>query len=58
MAANLQWTLSDEPRNGDHICYYTDLTRFRTDYPEWELTTSLDDIFSEMAMFLSLPEVT
>jgi CDP-paratose 2-epimerase len=38
---------SDQARTGDHICYYTDLTRFRNDYPEWQITTSLDQIFEE-----------
>src|SRR4051794_1718802 len=39
----------DEPRRGDHICYISDLRRFRTDYPEWQLTKSLDVIFDEFA---------
>ncbi len=33
----------DEPRRGDHICYISDLSRLRADYPEWEVTVSLDD---------------
>ncbi|MGI8546771.1 MAG: NAD-dependent epimerase/dehydratase family protein [Gemmatimonadaceae bacterium] len=39
----------DEARQGDHICYITDLARFRDHYPEWQLTKSLDDIFHEIA---------
>ena len=39
----------DEPRRGDHICYISDLRRLRTDYPEWEITVSLDDVFAELA---------
>ena len=39
----------DEPRRGDHICYVTDLARFRRDYPEWEPAISLDAIFAELA---------
>ncbi len=46
---SLDWSLSEENRLGDHIVYYTDLTRFRRDYPEWELTMSIDDIFEEFA---------
>jgi CDP-paratose 2-epimerase len=45
-ARKLDWAYVDEPRPGDHICYISDLGQFRTDYPTWELTTSLDDIFS------------
>jgi CDP-paratose 2-epimerase len=37
----------DEPRRGDHICYISDLGRFRGDYPGWELTKSLDDIVAD-----------
>ena len=39
----------DEPRRGDHVCYITDLSRFRTDYPGWEPEVSLDGILSELA---------
>jgi CDP-paratose 2-epimerase len=39
----------DEPRRGDHICYITDLTRFRHDYPDWTLTVTLDDLFEQLA---------
>ncbi len=38
----------DTPRKGDHICYLSDLRRFRRDYPVWSITRSLDDIFAEM----------
>ncbi|SHJ27334.1 NAD-dependent epimerase/dehydratase family protein [Wenxinia saemankumensis] len=45
----LAWTLDETNRVGDHIVYYTDLARFRRDYPEWRLTMSLDAIFEEFA---------
>jgi CDP-paratose 2-epimerase len=38
----------DENRNGDHICYITNLARFRSHYPRWEVSKSLDDIFREI----------
>ena len=44
---SLNWSLSEENRIGDHIVYYTDLSRFRADYPGWQLTMSIDDIFEE-----------
>jgi CDP-paratose 2-epimerase len=31
----------DENRIGDHICYYSDLTKMKTHYPEWDITKSL-----------------
>ncbi len=39
----------DQPRKGDHICYISDMARFRVDYPSWRLTTSLEDIVREFA---------
>lgn len=41
-------TLSEKNRIGDHICYYSDLRKLRADYPEWELTYSLDRIIDEL----------
>jgi CDP-paratose 2-epimerase len=38
----------EEPRRGDHVCYISDLRRFRGDYPAWELRYSLDDILAEL----------
>lgn len=41
-------TYSEENRIGDHICYYSDLSKLRSHYPTWRLTYSLDDIVDEM----------
>lgn len=41
-------TYSQENRIGDHICYYSDLQKLRSDFPAWDLTYSLDDIVDEM----------
>jgi CDP-paratose 2-epimerase len=38
----------DKNREGDHICYISDLTKMRAHYPEWDITKSLDDIFAEI----------
>jgi len=35
-------------RNGDHICYISNLGRFRSHYPGWKITKSLEDIFKEI----------
>jgi CDP-paratose 2-epimerase len=48
-ARRLDWEYVDEPRRGDHICYISDLTRFRTDHPDWELSLSLDSILADLA---------
>ncbi|MEX2293817.1 MAG: NAD-dependent epimerase/dehydratase family protein [Acidimicrobiales bacterium] len=41
-------TYNDTNRVGDHICYYTDMTRFRSHFPAWEQRYSLDAIVEEM----------
>ena len=28
----------EQPREGDHICYISDLSRFKSHYPEWTIT--------------------
>src|SRR5580700_10010473 len=38
----------EKNREGDHICYISDLRKMQAHYPEWALTKSLDDIFVEI----------
>lgn len=38
----------DQHREGDHICYISDLSKMKAHYPAWEITKSLDDIFQEI----------
>lgn len=45
----LEYEYVDEPRRGDHICYISDLRRFRADYPKWNVSVSLDDILEDLA---------
>lgn len=33
-----------EARLGDHICYYSDLRKFKSHYPGWQISHRLDDI--------------
>jgi CDP-paratose 2-epimerase len=35
-------------REGDHICYISDLTKARAHYPAWDITRSIDAIFEEI----------
>ena len=44
----MAYAYSEKNREGDHICYYSDLRKMREHYPNWDLTKSLDDIFSEI----------
>jgi CDP-paratose 2-epimerase len=42
------FTYSDQNRVGDHICYYSDLTKMKRHYPQWDITRSLRQIVSEI----------
>lgn len=44
----LNHTYSEQNRIGDHICYYTDLSKFQKAYPEWKLQYPLDRIIEEI----------
>jgi CDP-paratose 2-epimerase len=44
----MDYVYSDKNREGDHICYYSDLRKMREHYPNWDISKSLDDIFSEI----------
>lgn len=35
-------------RQGDHICYYSDLRKIKEHYPNWDITKSLNSIFAEI----------
>ena len=50
----LAWEYVDEPRRGDHVCYISDLARFQTDYPAWQLETDLDAIFEQFGRLSSV----
>lgn len=41
-------TYVDENRIGDHICYYSDLTKMRDHYPGWDITISLRDTIEQI----------
>ncbi|CCW36227.1 nucleoside-diphosphate-sugar epimerase [Chthonomonas calidirosea] len=38
----------DKNREGDHICYISNLSKMRAHYPEWNISKSLSDIFEEI----------
>jgi CDP-paratose 2-epimerase len=44
----LQTEYVDEPRRGDHICYISDLRKFRAHFPGWDVTIGLREIFAEI----------
>jgi CDP-paratose 2-epimerase len=42
------WEYVDQNRIGDHICYYSDLTKMRSHYPDWDITVGLDEILEQI----------
>ena len=44
----LNYTLSDEARSGDHIWWISDVRRFRADYPGWEYAYDMRRIMEEI----------
>lgn len=49
MGYSLKTTYVNEPRKGDHICYITDLSKVRRDYPEWQITKTVPQMVEEIA---------
>ncbi|HEX7978464.1 MAG TPA: NAD-dependent epimerase/dehydratase family protein [Gemmatimonadaceae bacterium] len=45
----MRWSYEDRNREGDHICYYSDLRLMRSDYPGWDITKNLRTIVEEIA---------
>ncbi|HEY1598569.1 MAG TPA: NAD-dependent epimerase/dehydratase family protein [Pirellulales bacterium] len=43
-----QLSYSDINRVGDHICYYSDLRKLQSHFPDWRLSYSLEQIVDEM----------
>jgi CDP-paratose 2-epimerase len=42
------WEYVEENRIGDHICYYSDLSKMKIDYPEFGITKNLSYIVSNI----------
>ena len=45
---SVNWVYVDQNRIGDHICYISNLTKLKTDFPEWGITWQLKDILKAM----------
>ena len=44
----LDYTISNTPRIGDHICYISNMNKFKSHYPKWEITKDLKTILNEI----------
>lgn len=45
----MQYKYSDINREGDHICYISNLAKMKAHYPEWGITKNLQTTFEEIA---------
>jgi CDP-paratose 2-epimerase len=44
----MSYKYEEKNREGDHICYYSDLRKMKEHYPDWDITKSLDDTIREI----------
>lgn len=42
------YTYVDTNRVGDHVCYYSDLTKMRQHYPKWDISVSLEQTIEQI----------
>ena len=52
------YTILDKAREGDHIWYISDLTKFKKDYPNWEITYSVKRIIQDIICSISPKTMT
>ena len=44
------YIISDKSRIGDHIWYISDLTKFKKDFPLWEISYDLNETLRQMVI--------
>ena len=44
----LKYSVLEEHRKGDHICYMTDMTKYKCHFPKWKKVYTLEGIIKEM----------
>lgn len=44
----MKWKYDPKNRIGDHICYYSDLSKMKSHYPEWTISKALRETFEEI----------
>ena len=44
----MKYKYDEKNRSGDHICYYSNLSKMKTHYPKWDITKTLEDTFVEI----------
>jgi CDP-paratose 2-epimerase len=43
-----KYTIDENNRIGDHMWYITDLSKFRSHYPKWNITANLKETIMQM----------
>ena len=44
----MRYEYVDQARQGDHMCYISDLSKMKTHYPSWDITVGLARVFEEI----------
>jgi CDP-paratose 2-epimerase len=44
----MKYRYDEKNREGDHICYYSDLRKMKSHYPSWDITKSVQDTIKEI----------
>lgn len=44
----MKYKYDEQNRSGDHICYYSDLRKMKSHYPNWDITKDLRTTFEEI----------
>lgn len=44
----MKFSYTDQNRIGDHICYYSDLGKMKSHYPNWNITKSIKEVFVDI----------
>jgi len=44
----VSWRYVEQARKGDHICYISNLRKFRAHYPDWQISICFDEILKQI----------
>jgi CDP-paratose 2-epimerase len=47
---DMMYEYSEMNRIGDHICYYSDLSKIKKHYPKWDITISLEETIRQIVV--------
>lgn len=45
---SMRYTYVNDNRIGDHICYYSDLRKMRSHYPNWDISVTLEETIAQI----------